>query len=339
MDWKTQVKNKKDAACQTDEDSYESNIKCEKDEENHDHNTEFNSAPNKHLNSLDEKILRFESMLKKCENERNNVRKILKPQEKIVNGLELEIKEIIEIVEKVPDTPIIELCPLTSLNSTFLQDINAGHLKLSINDNIECEMEKLFGGEEEEDEFAKIFGIHIEKKIDKVPVEEEIMQPIVPEIVKSNDDIVDMKESKRKKLKDSIWPCELHMQRLRYRNVMLEIADKGMRHHEKVRKCLLELFGEDSDDEELCCYSPSIELDETLMGSCKTRIAPWVVAALMPPLKEGRIASRQLFKKLAKRLAESILLENQYPDYGEIKMYVEYYFQKKEMIHTIEDIT
>lgn len=336
MDWKNQVNNKKDAACQTDEDFYESKIKCEKYEGNHDHITEFDSAPNKNLNSLDEKILRFESMLKKCENERNIARKFLTPQAKIVNGFEFEIKELDVVSEKVPDDLPNELCPLTSLNSAFMEDINAGHLNSSINDDIECELEKLFGGEEDEDDFAKIFGIHIEKKIEIIPTEQEIMQPVVPEKSIEN---INIKKFQSKKLKDSIWPCELHMQRLRYRNVMLEIADKGMRHHEKVRKRLLQLFGEDSDDEELCCYSPSIELDETLMGSCKTRIAPWVVAALMLPLKEGRIASRQLFKKLAKRLAESILRDNQYPDYGEIKMYVEYYFQKKEIIHTIEDIT
>lgn len=272
-------------------------------------------------------------MLNECEIERN---RFLGKK----NSKSLAVKTVeIEPTEKVPDIPIIELCPLTALNSTLINDVNTGYLNSTIDDDIECELEKLFGTEEDDDEFAKIFGISVEKKADKIPVEEKVLsQPAVTN-TSNHINTGNAKELKRRKLKDSIWPCELHMQRLRYRNVMLEIADKGMRHHEKVRRRLLELFGEDSDDEELCCYSPSIELNDIIMGSCKTRIAPWVVAALMPPLKEGRIASRYIFKKLAKSLAESILKENQYPDSGEIKLYVEYYFKKKEMIHTIEDIT
>lgn len=125
-------------------------------------------------------------------------------------------------------------------------------------------------------------------------------------------------------LKDSIWPCELHMQRLRLRKLMSDKAEKGLRHCDKVRKKILLLFGNTEFSNNDCIYdvdedcdgpySPSIELiDPILMGSCKKRIAPWIVQYLMQAMNEGLIANRYLFKKLAKHLAQEIILNDQYP--------------------------
>lgn len=118
----------------------------------------------------------------------------------------------------------------------------------------------------------------------------------------------------REDLRRSMWPCELHMQRMRLRNLLVRIADDDYRRYEALQSRFVTLFGEDDGEEQdLGPYSPSIELNEVLLASCRQRIARWVVQALMGPLKDGLIANRYLFKKLAKRLAENIIYLDQYP--------------------------
>uniref|UniRef100_A0A182K486 Uncharacterized protein n=1 Tax=Anopheles christyi TaxID=43041 RepID=A0A182K486_9DIPT len=142
-------------------------------------------------------------------------------------------------------------------------------------------------------------------------------------------------------LRCSMWPCELHMQRMRLRNLLVKIAEDNYRRYERlVQRQFVTLFGEDDGEEQdLGPYSPSIELNEVLVSSCRQRIAKWVVQALMRPLNDGLIANRFLFKKLAKRLADGIIYQNQYPDKKIIRNYVDDYFCAHAQIKSIEDIT
>lgn len=52
------------------------------------------------------------------------------------------------------------------------------------------------------------------------------------------------------------------------------------------------------------------------MSSCKKRIAPWIVKHLKP-MNDELIENRFLFKKVAKHIAEKVILQDQYP--GEYK--------------------
>ncbi|XP_049538467.1 uncharacterized protein LOC125952796 [Anopheles darlingi] len=141
-------------------------------------------------------------------------------------------------------------------------------------------------------------------------------------------------------LRRSMWPCELHMQRMKLRNLLVRIADEDYRRYEALQSRFVTLFGEDGGEEhDLGPYSPSIELNEVLMASCRQRIARWVVQALMGPLRDGLIANRYLFKKLAKRLAENIVYLDQYPDKKFIRQYVGDYFCSHSCIRSIDDIT
>ncbi|XP_050085122.1 uncharacterized protein LOC126570983 [Anopheles aquasalis] len=141
-------------------------------------------------------------------------------------------------------------------------------------------------------------------------------------------------------LRRSMWPCELHMQRMKLRNLLVRIADDDYRRYEALQSRFVTLFGEDDGEEQdLGPYSPSIELNEVLLASCRQRIARWVVQALMGPLKDGLIANRYLFKKLAKRLAENIIYLDQYPDKKFIRQYVGDYFCSHSCIRSIDDIT
>lgn len=113
-------------------------------------------------------------------------------------------------------------------------------------------------------------------------------------------------------LSKSLWPCELYRQKRKLSNILSCLVDEDYRWLEIVKWKFKNLFGEDSDDEFAHC-SPTIELDEVLIGSCIRRITPWIVKHLMPPLREGLIGNRFLFKKLAKQLSRTIILANQYP--------------------------
>lgn len=177
-------------------------------------------------------------------------------------------------------------------------------------DEIEANLEKLFASEHNElDIFdnAGEFDPHIklvlsEAKDPPVKATEEVRSPKLPV----------SEENQKDSLRDSIWPCELRMRRKKLYEIMCSVGEFSLRRYERLKVVFLELFGEDSDDEE-APISPSTDMDSITMSSCRKRIAPIIVKQLMKPFNEGLIANRWLFKKLAKSLADSIVIENDYP--------------------------
>uniref|UniRef100_A0A1A9WJL7 Uncharacterized protein n=1 Tax=Glossina brevipalpis TaxID=37001 RepID=A0A1A9WJL7_9MUSC len=135
----------------------------------------------------------------------------------------------------------------------------------------------------------------------------------------------------------SEWPCELYMQRRKLSESLSRLVDEDFRWLDIMKWKFTQLFGEDSDDEFAAC-SPSIELDEVLIGSCVRRISPWMVKHLMKPMKDGLIGNRFLFKKLAKQLARKIIMENQYPDEAFIRGCVENFFCLHQAVMSLDDI-
>ncbi|XP_055639771.1 uncharacterized protein LOC129777503 [Toxorhynchites rutilus septentrionalis] len=141
-------------------------------------------------------------------------------------------------------------------------------------------------------------------------------------------------------LRKSLWPCEFHMQKMKLRELLTNIAEKDFPKYERIRARFLVLFGGDEaeDDELLGPYSPSIDLDEVLISSCRQRIAKWVVKSLMQPLDDGMIGNKFIFKKLAKHLADSIIYLNQYPDQRFIRKYIAEYFCSHPSVLSVEDM-
>ncbi|XP_055387596.1 uncharacterized protein LOC129616141 [Condylostylus longicornis] len=145
-------------------------------------------------------------------------------------------------------------------------------------------------------------------------------------------------EKQNDALKFSLWPCELHMRRQKLRNLLSKIGEEfGIRCHENLRLKFLVLFGEDEEDV-FAPYSPTLELDDILISSCKKRIAPWIVKYLMIPMTEGKIGSRLIFKKFAKKIAHKIILEDQYPSEQYVKASIENYFSLYPPIMALEQI-
>lgn len=186
-----------------------------------------------------------------------------------------------------------------------------------IEDDITRELHEIFGTQQSQfmDPIEEIFGESIIslKPEHSQPLPTPIVHPVNPPdapcLPASHiSEPVDFTNE----LTNSIWPCELHRQRLKLHRVLESISEKGWRHNEKVKQRFLQLFGED-DDDDFGPYSPSLAVNDILMASCKKRIAPWIVKSLMVPMQNGQIGNRYLFKKIAKRIAEGILVVTQLP--------------------------
>lgn len=117
-------------------------------------------------------------------------------------------------------------------------------------------------------------------------------------------------ENKHKRRINSIWFVERVYQVSKLKAKMTELSLKDYRKHGRVKEKFIELFGE-TDDEEMMLDSP-ICIEEHLTA-CKERIAPWIVKHLMPFYKKRRIKDRQLFKIVAKHVADMLIIENTFP--------------------------
>lgn len=80
----------------------------------------------------------------------------------------------------------------------------------------------------------------------------------------------------------------------------------------------LDLFGQDSDDDEL--MSPLNETKE-FERSCKERIAPWVVKILTRHYNHGRIKGKIVFKNLVRHLLNLIYQCSRYPSKSQLFLY------------------
>ncbi|XP_061392474.1 uncharacterized protein LOC133327946 [Musca vetustissima] len=216
------------------------------------------------------------------------------------------------------------------------------------NDSVALELARLFS--EEKTELDEIFGIDPNQEPDdpqicKILKEIELAQvggkqQQTPNFDKANNHSPKFGGGSKiceKDLSNSLWPCELFMQKRKLSESLARLLEEDLRWHEIMKWKFTELFGDDSDDEFTPC-SPSIELDDILMGSCVKRISPWVVKHLMIPMRHGLIGNRFVFKKLARHIARSIIMENQYPDESIIKGCIENYFCLHQAVMTLDDL-
>ncbi|XP_035721864.1 uncharacterized protein LOC118441497 [Vespa mandarinia] len=142
-------------------------------------------------------------------------------------------------------------------------------------------------------------------------------------------------ESKQKKKTDGIWFVERVHQVSKLKTKMTELSLTNYRKHGKIKEKFIELFGE-SEEEEMMPDSP-ICIEEHLTA-CKERIAPWIVKYLMPFYKKRRIKDRQLFKAVAKHIADMLIIENTFPEENCVNKYIDNYFRNRKFIRTSQDI-
>lgn len=145
----------------------------------------------------------------------------------------------------------------------------------------------------------------------------------------------DIGESKQKQRLNTIWFVERVHQVSQLKAKMTELSLKNYRKHGKIKEQFLELFGE-CEEEEMMPESPICI--EDYLPACKERIAPWIVKYLMPFYKKRRIKDRQLFKTVAKYIADMLIIENTFPEEECVSKYIVSYFKNKKFIRTKQDI-
>lgn len=116
--------------------------------------------------------------------------------------------------------------------------------------------------------------------------------------------------SKQKEKINNVWFVESVHQVSKLKAKMTELSLTNYRKHGRIKEKFLQLFGE-SEEEEMMPDSP-VCIEEHL-PACKERIAPWIVKYLMPFYEKRRIKDRQLFKTLAKYIADMLIIENTFP--------------------------
>ncbi len=127
-------------------------------------------------------------------------------------------------------------------------------------DSVGQEMMALFGDDEETDIFGDAISTSTVEFGDKLSEIDNV------KVFRSdsNHQVTDTKLDSELKntpdntneLKNSIWPCELHMQRLKLHKALMNKADKGFRYSEKLRRKFEDLFGPEDDDDEDNSFAP-----------------------------------------------------------------------------------
>lgn len=274
--------------------------------------------------TLDEKIRNFEAKMhissRKTKSSRKSSVKKSKKETKSSTEVKQTIAKTSEHVQEPVDTSEVMTRPPENVVLT------GECISKEEDDNIIRELEAMFDNGDDGNIFdscenqVQINAIINEiERFDPQQVEGQSKplnspSPQLIELINVNRQPKEQSSTKEADLKKSLWPCEYHMQKMKLRELLSNIADINYFKYERIRLRFIELFGEyEEEEDELGPYSPSIELNEVLISSCRQRIAQWVVQSLMKPLNEGLIGNRFLFKKLAKHLADGIIYANQYP--------------------------
>lgn len=126
-------------------------------------------------------------------------------------------------------------------------------------DSIGLEMMALFGDDEDTDIFGEVINTvdrshsveHSEKLNDEdgtVKAMLEMHSSRSSESKKLQDNILELKNSR--------WPCELHMQRMKLHEALIKKADKGFRYSEKLKQKFEDLFGPEDDEDDDNSFAP-----------------------------------------------------------------------------------
>ncbi|CAG4991142.1 unnamed protein product [Parnassius apollo] len=132
----------------------------------------------------------------------------------------------------------------------------------------------------------------------------------------------------------SKWLCEEYFLKLRLYEMLDQLRDCNRAKLARIKEILVDLFGDDSDDEGV--MSPLEETQE-FITSCKERIAPWVVRTLTPFYIKGGIKGKALFKAVAKHLIRLIYQCSKYPSEYEVKSFVSDFLESHKKIRCEAD--
>ncbi|CAH1636028.1 unnamed protein product [Spodoptera littoralis] len=139
---------------------------------------------------------------------------------------------------------------------------------------------------------------------------------------------------KQRRRVTSKWICEEYFLKQKLHDLLDQIGDRDRKELEKIKQKFVQLFGADSDEEEI--LSPLDETNE-FITSCKERIAPWVVKLLTPYYVKGHIKGKSIFKALAKHLIRLIYQCSRYPEQYEVTSFVSDFLKNHKTIRCEAD--
>lgn len=134
-----------------------------------------------------------------------------------------------------------------------------------------------------------------------------------------------------KSQKPIVWKHERVIQQYKFAKLSIEMSDER-----QMKNTILynELFGEDSDDENIFEYQE----EDKYKSSCTERISSWVVKYLMPYYTQKRIGDKYVFKSLGHHISETIINRIHYPDEWTVKYFISKFFPPRKKYMTEDDI-
>ncbi|XP_034836047.1 uncharacterized protein [Maniola hyperantus] len=269
------------------------------------------------------------------------------------------------ILAPIPNNIVIQpqadLSMVKHNSSSPMPNIRAS-IEMPDSDELTQQLDKLFQGEDNDDDLfdsalcmtdnSKISDestmlTTIESQQVNMPIQQENQEPLkclderlallsgilVNNTETSTQDPVN-NSIKKSNPRPTKWLCEEYFQKVKLYELLDQIRDCDRNKFTRVKDRLLDLFGDDSDDEGV--VSP-LEESPDFVASCKERIAPWVVKILTPYYVKGRIRGKNLFKSLAKHLIRLIYQCSKYPQEYEVQSFVKDFLDTHKMIRCEAD--
>lgn len=157
-------------------------------------------------------------------------------------------------IDSCTDSEGVQLTNSSINNSIAILATPIETVESTNDDNVAHELMALFGDDEETDIFGET--VSTVDRSHSVDLSDKVNGIDGSDIIHMDNATPKLKnESKCKQyhtieLRNSIWPCELHMQRMKLHNALMKKADKGFRYSEKLRLKFEDLFGPEDDDED-----------------------------------------------------------------------------------------
>lgn len=163
-------------------------------------------------------------------------------------------------IDSCTDNETIQLTNSRTNDLTTISATPVENVETTADDKVAKEMMALFGDDEDTD----IFGDLVISTVDRsqsVALSDAVNENNCTDIIRTDKGTAEKSKKEFKNMEDhdytnelrnSIWPCELHMQRMKLHRALKKKADKGFRYSEKIRQKFEDLFGPDDDDEDNC---------------------------------------------------------------------------------------
>lgn len=206
-------------------------------------------------NSFPTKKINLQDRFKENRKRRHSSISLESPHSSVDSSIHRSVERTDSRVDSCTDNEIMQLTNSGNNASLALLATPTDSVGIKADDNVAEELMALFGDEEETDIFGEAINTvershhveHSEKINDEDCTAKNILDISTPTNLKKQSIKV---HDYTLELKNSIWPCELHMQRMKLHEALMKNADRGFRYSEHLKGKFEELFGPEDDDDD-----------------------------------------------------------------------------------------